>query len=228
MGAFSNDVAVPNVVGDTKIPKLFVHCLLLLIPVAVAYLYFDGQLFGYHATFMSLGFMLCMAEGVWLASKAVVLPPGEERLGLLKMHMYIQLAGIFCIAVGFYAIYHNKDVHGKAHFQTYHSWSGLLVLAGTLVSPVLGALGFRHLGLIHVFPEHLHGVVKLVHRKSGAFTYFGSVFAVMLGLATPVIHKGLITYVLMLLVSVAGGLIFNIYLVKQEEGYSLLNSVRAP
>lgn len=54
---------------------------------------------------------------------------------------------------------------------------------------MLGALGFRHLGLIHVFPEHLHGVVKLVHRKSGAFTYFGSVFAVMLGLATPVIHK---------------------------------------
>jgi hypothetical protein len=104
-----------GLVGERRVPKLAVHALLLIIPLWVASLYWNGELFGYHATFMSLGFMLFMSEGgtpvhgnpntefrggewlmghsagVWLASRAVVLPPGEDRLNLLKLHMVAQV-----------------------------------------------------------------------------------------------------------------------------------------
>lgn len=121
-----------GLVGEARVPKLHLalHALLVAIPVWVATLYFNGELFGFHATFMSLGFMLFMSEGagslaltsltrlvvearaatavpsytyayhadggwrptgVWLASRAVVLPAGEDRLSLLKLHMYAQV-----------------------------------------------------------------------------------------------------------------------------------------
>jgi hypothetical protein len=52
-----------GLVGEARVPKLAVHALLVAIPVWVATLFFNGELFGFHATFMSLGFMLFMSEG---------------------------------------------------------------------------------------------------------------------------------------------------------------------
>ena len=67
--------------------------------------------------------------------------------------------------------------------------SGLAVLFATFAVAALGTLGFRYLGLIHVLPDHMHASLKAWHRKAGAFTFFGSVFVVMLGLSTQGIHK---------------------------------------
>jgi cytochrome b-561 domain-containing protein 2 len=208
-----------GLVGEARVPKLAVHALLVAIPVWVATLFFNGELFGFHATFMSLGFMLFMSEGVWLASRAVVLPAGEDRLSLLKLHMYAQIMALVCIGIGFFAIYRNKQLHGKPHFTSYHGLAGAVVLTATAAVPVGGALAFKQLGLMRHAPEMRLALIKALHRKAGALTYFAATLVVMLGLCTPAIHQGSQTYILVLLTSLAGGLVFNVYYAKLEEGF---------
>ena len=53
---------------------------------------------------------------------------------------------------GFGVIYRNKVIHGRAHFTSLHGKMGLLTLVLALLSPVLGALSFKSLGLINMLP----------------------------------------------------------------------------
>uniref|UniRef100_A0A7S0WG64 Cytochrome b561 domain-containing protein n=1 Tax=Pyramimonas obovata TaxID=1411642 RepID=A0A7S0WG64_9CHLO len=201
-----------------KLPDWSVHCLLISVPVIVSYMYFNGELFGWHATCMSLGYVLLMGNGVWMSSRATVKPNGEERLMLLKLHGLFQAGAALSVAIGLYCIYHNKEIHGKPHFTTYHSQAGLVVLIATSAAVVMGVLGFKYLGLIRFVPENMHGLLKTVHRRTGAVTFFSSVFVAMLGLSTASIHQGMLTYFVLGLTSLAGGAVFNIYYARPQVG----------
>eukprot|EP00756_Hemistasia_phaeocysticola_P038926 Hpha_TRINITY_DN1678_c0_g1::TRINITY_DN1678_c0_g1_i1::g.48744::m.48744/K08371/CYB561D2; cytochrome b-561 domain containing protein 2 len=120
-----------------------------------------------HPILMSVAFITLMGEGVVIASKAVILPAGAQRLRLLKLHMWIQIAAVLAAAGGFWAIYANKDRLGKKHFTTLHGQFGAFTLCLTLVAPAAGVLGFRYLGLAAKLPDNLQGTVKLWHRRVG-------------------------------------------------------------
>lgn len=96
---------------------------------------------------------------------------------------------VVCIGIGFYAIYRNKELHGKPHFTSYHGLAGAVVLTATAAVPVGGALAFKQLGLMRHAPEMRVALIKALHRKAGALTYFAATFVVMLGLCTPAIHQ---------------------------------------
>ncbi|KAK3269487.1 hypothetical protein CYMTET_22078 [Cymbomonas tetramitiformis] len=202
---------------DSSLPSWMVHSCIGVAALTIPMVYFDGQLFGYHTTLMSAGYILCMGEGVLLASKAVVLPAGEDRLRLLKKHMYLQVAAWAAIVGGFYAIYHNKDIHGKPHFTSYHSWLGVLTLITTFLTPVTGALGFKYLGLMNYLPPGSGDVVKAIHRKQGSVVYFGSLFVILLGLYTPGINKGMLTYFMMASATAATCMILHNYINKYDK-----------
>lgn len=88
-------------------PALAVPGVLAVAAALVAYA--DGSLFSLHPIAMSTAYTLAMAEGARAASAAVQLPPGAERLAVLKRHGWLQLASFVCAAAGFWAIYTNKD-----------------------------------------------------------------------------------------------------------------------
>merc|ERR1712086_512082 len=114
-----------------------------------------------------------MSQGVLLSSRAVALHPGPERLLLLKKHAVVQTLACLAILGGFYAIYKNKEVHGKPHFTSYHSKLGVVTLAATFLAPLTGALGFKYLGLFEYLGEW-GSFVKALHRKKGLIAYFMS------------------------------------------------------
>ena len=96
---------------------------------------------------------------------------------------------VVCIGIGFYAIYRNKELHGKPHFTSYHGLAGAAVLTATAAVPAGGALAFKHLGLMRHAPEMRLALIKALHRRAGALTYFAATLVVALGLCTPAIHQ---------------------------------------
>lgn len=48
------------------------HVLLLSVPALIALTFFNGTLFGYHPTLMSIGYMALLGEGILLANGAKV------------------------------------------------------------------------------------------------------------------------------------------------------------
>jgi len=188
----------------------------------VGWTYFNGELFGYHVTCMAAGFPFFMAEGILLSNHGVVLKPGPERLQLFQKHLALQLCGWLLIAAGFYAIYHNKDVHGKPHFMTRHATLGVsTIVLALLVTPALGAGAFKWLGIHEKLPESWQVPTKTFHRWSGGATFGLAVLTVLYGMATPGIYKELYTPTMQLMTLVCGGVVLNSYLLKgSPTGYS--------
>ena len=103
----------------------------------VVWQFYDASLFSYHPVAMTTGYALFMTLGLLQAVSARD-TIAEQRTVALRRHMYLQLAAIGCIFIGFIAIYSNKvtllrclsPIHhtyatqiryGKEHFTTWHA-----------------------------------------------------------------------------------------------------------
>lgn len=169
-----------------------IHGLLFVHSLSLAFGCFDGTLFGWHPFSMSLGYLFFMAEGL-VAAWSIRTTASEERVRGLEMHALMQLRALMFIGIGAGAIIHNKNLKGRPHFKTTHGKLGLLTIILTGLSPVLGAITFRKLGLIHWFPEGWHVRMKKTHRMLGAVTWGMSLLTIMVALPHPAVHKALAT-----------------------------------
>ncbi|KAI3436714.1 hypothetical protein D9Q98_006129 [Chlorella vulgaris] len=150
---------------------------------------YQGTLFAWHPLMFSLGFLGFMTEGIMAA---VRFRPNEgvARVAAITNHALIQLAATACISLGFYAIYHNKNLMGKSHFLSLHGKMGLLTFLLALASPLLGALSFRRLGLVQRFPQHWQPRLKWLHRLVSAYAYVLSMVTMQLALPHPAVLTG--------------------------------------
>ena len=91
--------------------------------------------FSYHPFLMILGFVGLMGSG------AVTKKMGGYSN--TKMHGYLASAGLVAAFGGLFAIYSNKELLGKPHFLSNHSWGGIMALAGCVVVNVFGGLALH-------------------------------------------------------------------------------------
>eukprot|EP00192_Tetraselmis_astigmatica_P021778 CAMPEP_0117658842 /NCGR_PEP_ID=MMETSP0804-20121206/6087_1 /TAXON_ID=1074897 /ORGANISM="Tetraselmis astigmatica, Strain CCMP880" /LENGTH=268 /DNA_ID=CAMNT_0005465405 /DNA_START=81 /DNA_END=888 /DNA_ORIENTATION=+ len=140
------------------------------LTLAAAY-FRPSVLFAWHPTFMAVGFLGLMTDGI---VRAVMLRPLEkaERVAALQAHAYVQ-AG--------------------PHFTSWHGQLGLAVVALSAASALMGATSFKKLGLLSYFPEDKHRSIKYFHRSLGAVTWLASTVVILLGLPHPAVDKGLVT-----------------------------------
>ncbi|KIZ04868.1 cytochrome [Monoraphidium neglectum] len=143
------------------------HFLLFVLSLSLAFSSYNGTLFGWHPFCMAIGYLFFMGEGL-ISAWAIRTTAGEERLRGLDMHALMQLRAVVLIAIGAGVIIHNKNLNHKAHFKTLHGKLGLLTLVLTGLSPLLGAISFRKLGLLQRFPEQWHSRLKKAHRVAFA------------------------------------------------------------
>eukprot|EP00755_Sulcionema_specki_P017849 Sspe_Gene.65396::Locus_38716_Transcript_1_3_Confidence_0.500_Length_1126::g.65396::m.65396/K08371/CYB561D2; cytochrome b-561 domain containing protein 2 len=136
--------------------------------------------FLYHPILMSLGFLLLMCEAIAQAARATFLQ-ADARLRLLQRHMYLQVAGAACIFAGLYAIYSNKEMHGKPHVTTTHSQLGVVVVLLVVTSLFLGAVSFKYLGLATRFAPGVQQALKVVHRVCGSLTFSLAMLTMVIG-----------------------------------------------
>lgn len=83
------------------------HVSIALTALSIAFVLFDSTLFAFHPVFMSLGYLIFMAEGLISAVMFRHLE-GAERTRAIESHGFMQLRAVTCIAIGFGVIYRNK------------------------------------------------------------------------------------------------------------------------
>eukprot|EP00667_Euglena_gracilis_P023551 EG_transcript_26635 len=80
-----------------------------------------------------------------------------------KLHAYLTTTALLLALFGWYVIHSNKNLLGKPHYQTYHSWLGLAVLLGFILLHVGGGLGLHpDWGILRGSPS-----VRWGHRWGG-------------------------------------------------------------
>lgn len=93
---------------------------------------FPKQEFCWHVFFMTLGFTYFLANSLL----AFRLLPILSKPKLKLIHMGLNTGVIICAFLGLAFVIDEREIQGKAHFQSLHSWLGisaiaLLVIQGT-------------------------------------------------------------------------------------------------
>ena len=84
-----------------------VHAAVAVTVLSLVVMQFDGTLFSYHPTAMSIGFLALMTEGVLSALRFRRLE-GQQRVAAIQTHLYIQAVATVAVTLGFVAIARNK------------------------------------------------------------------------------------------------------------------------
>lgn len=87
------------------------HGVLVVVSLSIAFSLFDSTLFAWHPLFMSIGYLLFMAEGLISAVRFRHLD-GPERVRAIQSHALWQLRAVLCVFIGFVIIYRNKVGRG--------------------------------------------------------------------------------------------------------------------
>mmetsp|Transcript_11039 Transcript_11039/g.33104 ORF Transcript_11039/g.33104 Transcript_11039/m.33104 type:complete len:226 (-) Transcript_11039:49-726(-) len=172
--------------------EVAVHGTIIATVGTIVIALYNGTLFAWHPILMSLGFLGIMSEGVLTALKFRRLE-GPPRAAAIQRHFWIQLLAVTAVAGGFWAIYQNKVIHGKAHFKTTHGKFGLATVVLSAVAPLGGVLSFRKFGLLTLLPEILHAPTKWAHRKVGMVAWLLAVVTIQLGITHPSVARGILT-----------------------------------
>jgi len=109
-------------------------------------------IFSWHPILMTTAWI-----GVALTSVAVKRRGGRTNT---LIHAYSMLAVTLLTLGGYYAIHTHKNNIGKPHLQTYHSWTGITVIAGVAIGAV-GSMSALHpdFGALRA-----HKDVRLAHK----------------------------------------------------------------
>lgn len=109
-----------------------------------------------------------MFEGIMLFNQQSSLVPKINHLTKGTIHGFFMFIGALCSALGFSAIYVNKDKNDKPHFQTWHAWFGIATLVYATVQTIAGVFLKYHNKL--KIPIKLKDM-KLYHATSGLLAF---------------------------------------------------------
>lgn len=98
-------------VAHTRLQPV-VHVLAGLLCLSVPIDIYNGTLFCWHPIFVTLGFTGLMTEAAVVAINFRRLE-GQPRVAAIERHMYLQIASLICVGVGFWAIWQNKVSTGR-------------------------------------------------------------------------------------------------------------------
>ncbi|XP_066905327.1 uncharacterized protein [Halyomorpha halys] len=90
--------------------------------------------FNWHHIFMVLGFTYFFANSL----TAFRLMPSLSKQKLKYIHLGTNGAVIFCAVLGLFFVIDERDIQGKAHFQSLHSWIGIFTIGLLVVQFILG------------------------------------------------------------------------------------------
>ena len=94
---------------------LLVRLLAAFVAISVPLTVLNRKVFTWHPTFMAIGFVGLMSEGV-LRSISFRPLEGSARTTAIQRHMWWQLAAVSCVVLGFLAIEANKVLLQLAYF----------------------------------------------------------------------------------------------------------------
>eukprot|EP01098_Paradermamoeba_levis_P014942 TRINITY_DN7343_c0_g1_i1.p1 TRINITY_DN7343_c0_g1~~TRINITY_DN7343_c0_g1_i1.p1 ORF type:complete len:216 (-),score=30.15 TRINITY_DN7343_c0_g1_i1:4-588(-) len=141
---------------------------LSLSSLSLFYLTSDSEIFfNYHPSFMILGYLFFMSQGL-----LTVVNFKGARSYYLNLHLIFGLLAQLASSYAFYVIYTNKIISNRLHFQTWHSWFGLVTFCLTTNQNLFGLVHyFCSKQLISKLGFPLYRKTILLHGLAGQFAY---------------------------------------------------------
>ncbi|XP_018939049.2 probable transmembrane reductase CYB561D1 isoform X1 [Cyprinus carpio] len=155
-------------------------------------------LFSWHPVCMSLGFCLCMTEGILLFSAECSPFCFKSRKWKVRLHWFFQAVLLVCGATGFGFMVASKNIKEHPHFTSWHSLLGVTTMAATVLQAICGVfLLFPKLISTRSFPR-----LRLYHATCGLLAYLLATVTVMSAMFTDWFQAsvtGTVWYVFLLL-----------------------------
>ncbi|XP_051531467.1 probable transmembrane reductase CYB561D1 isoform X2 [Myxocyprinus asiaticus] len=156
------------------------------------------SLFSWHPVCMSLGFGLCMTEGILLFSAEGSPLCFKSRKWKVRLHWFFQALLLVFGATGFSFMVASKNVSEHSHFTSWHSLLGVGTMAATVLQAICGIfLLFPTLISTQSFPR-----LRLYHRTCGLVAYLLATITIMSAMFTDWFQatvKGTMWYIFLLL-----------------------------
>ncbi|XP_073682322.1 probable transmembrane reductase CYB561D1 [Garra rufa] len=156
------------------------------------------SLFSWHPVCMSLGFCLCMTEGILLFSAEGSPFCFKSRKWKVRLHWFFQALLLVFGATGFGFMVASKNIKEHPHFTSWHSLLGVATMAATVLQAICGVfLLFPKLISNHSFPR-----LRLYHATCGLVAYLLATVTVVSAMFTDWFQasvKGTIWYLFLLL-----------------------------
>ncbi|XP_056591332.1 probable transmembrane reductase CYB561D1 [Triplophysa dalaica] len=156
------------------------------------------SLFSWHPVCMSLGFCLCMTEGILLFSADGSPFCFKSRKWKVRLHWFFQALLLVFGATGFGFMVASKNVSEHSHFTSWHSLLGVTTMVATVLQATCGVfLLFPKLISVQSFPR-----MRLYHATCGLVAYLLSAVTVMAAMFTDWFQatvKGVAWYIFFLL-----------------------------
>eukprot|EP01120_Amphizonella_sp_Union-15-10_P009992 TRINITY_DN391_c0_g1_i1.p1 TRINITY_DN391_c0_g1~~TRINITY_DN391_c0_g1_i1.p1 ORF type:complete len:224 (-),score=16.20 TRINITY_DN391_c0_g1_i1:120-791(-) len=146
------------------------------------------EIFVWHPTLISLGYLFLMVQGTLLLLRPSHLMSffvgSSTRKQKISQHWYLQAFALLVLFSGFFSIWYSKVSKGRPHFTSWHSWFGVLALSLSVCQLFLG--GYLYFPWIKKFLGITGGrldlSLKKLHRISGMATFCTAVFSMVLGM----------------------------------------------
>lgn len=142
------------------------HLSVIFFTTYITYLAVPGSdLFSWHPTFMSLGFVFFMCEAVFIYSNDFSPVARLTRNTKVKLHWIFQLLGTLFAWAGLIAIVWRKYDKGKTHLKSWHGDLGLATVFYVTLQALAG-LGFFSVNKGKVMSMKL-SQFKMLHAIAG-------------------------------------------------------------
>jgi hypothetical protein len=105
------------------------RCLVFVTAASLAFVTFDGSLFGWHPFSMSLGYIYYMGEGLILAW-SFRQQEGMQRVQGIERHAMVQAVAFLLAGLGFATIAYNKVCSIKPPRQSCSAGAAMTVTSG--------------------------------------------------------------------------------------------------
>ncbi|CAM4731688.1 unnamed protein product [Leuciscus chuanchicus] len=164
-----------------RVSVVAAHIISLGLIIIISILSRPGtSLFSWHPVCMSLGFCLCMTEGILLFSAEGNPFCFKSRKWKVRLHWFFQALLLVCGATGFSFMVASKNIKEHSHFTSWHSLLGITTMAATVLQAMCGVfLLFPKLISTYSFPRW-----RLYHATCGLVAYLLATVTVMSAMFT--------------------------------------------
>lgn len=129
-----------------------------------------------------------MANGILSMADKNVLTQSFSHQQRVTIHWILNAVALVLITIAQSAIYINKDRNGYPHYQSYHSWFGLVTYLMTVGVGVFGGTATLYSQKLKSFVKP--AMLKAVHGLGGITVYILAVVTIVLGISQGLNEEG--------------------------------------
>ncbi|XP_064632532.1 transmembrane reductase CYB561D2-like [Lineus longissimus] len=125
----NSNLSTENISKISRAFGMVSHFICALFTGFVVYTAWPGSsLFSWHPTLMTIAFALLVAEALFMFSPESSLALKSPRSDKIKYHWILHTLALVFGSLGFFAIFYNKVLNDKLHFQSWHGRIGLITI----------------------------------------------------------------------------------------------------